>query len=184
MWCRSYRDHAIMPFPSFDAITRRWLCQANVTWISGPHRESTFLRFPESVDSEAEAVASSLRAAQDWIDAHVEDQLFEPSTMPPSAGLPAVTTPTALARSRPVKSSARALTFEQFKSFMKSWAHRGSEKSLHKSYAALRELRKTRHRSWAEIRPKLRNLGDRAAQSRSIEEKRLPLTTKDWRRII
>lgn len=186
MWCRSYRDHAIMPFPSFDAASRHWLCQANITWVSGPQRESVFLRFPDRVDSEGDAVAISLQAAQEWIDNHVQQQRLQDSALlsTPTARSPAIRRQTSLGRKKTPKSSPRTLTFEQFKSFVKSWPHSGGENSLHKSYTALLLLRKKRHRSWAEIKPKLRTLGARSVQPRSMRETKLPLTTKDWRRII
>ena len=82
------------------------------------------------------------------------------------------------------KKTVRTLTYEQFKSFMKGYRHSGGESSLQKSYAALVQLRRQRHRSWKEIEPKLRYLRESRPESRVLKAYGLPLTTRDWRRII
>jgi hypothetical protein len=187
MWCRSYRDHAIMPFPSFDALTRSWLCQANITWVASPNRESAFVRFQERVQSEADAVSQSLIAAQLWIDKRLDDSFLAGDTRLPRGEIATVKKRASLPRvQKAAKPAARTLTFEQFKSFLKSYCELGGEQSLQKSYQALLRLRKKRHRSWNEITPKLRHLGEPSVSSRSVKvkAKRLPLTTRDWRRII
>ena len=60
MWSRCYRQHVIMAFPSFDTATNLWAAQADISWPSGPVRESEFVRFPTRVMSEAEAVSLAL----------------------------------------------------------------------------------------------------------------------------
>ena len=67
MWCRSYRNHVIMAFPSFDTATGLWAPQANISWVVGPLRESQFVRFSKRVLSEEEAVDCASRAALTWI---------------------------------------------------------------------------------------------------------------------
>lgn len=188
MSSRSYREHAIMAFPSFDAASRTWACQANISWISGPNRESAFVRFPKRVTTEAEAVATAVSAAQAWIDKHLTTPAFVFGNEAGSAAPPAKSALKArvlLPQSVKVsKSSAHTFTFEQFKSYVKRYRHGVGERSLQKSYAALVQVHRKRHRSWAEIKPKLRHLGELGTPSRAVKTARLPLTTKDWRRII
>ena len=49
MWSRCYREHVIMAFPSFDTATNLSAAQADISWPSGPVRESEFVRFPTRV---------------------------------------------------------------------------------------------------------------------------------------
>ena len=167
MWCRSYRDHAIMPFPSFDALSRSWLCQANITWVAGPHRESAFVRFQDRVQSEADAVTQSLNAAELWIDKRLERSFTAGKSRLPRAETGPVKKTASLPRvQKGAHPSDRALTFEQFKSFLKRYGELGGEQSLQKSYQALLRLRKKRHRSWKEITPKLRHFGETGVSPR------------------
>lgn len=184
MWCRSYRDHAIMAFPSFDTISKSWACQANITWITGSSRESAFVRFACRAATESEAVALALASAQDWIDHRLKE--VSSWRMPkPAAVEVAAAGGGESRRQTKVKRSARTMTFDQFRRLMMESGHQGSERSLQKSYAALLELRRQGHRSWTEITLKIRrpqtSLPDRPGGGHSS---RLPLTPKDWRRIV
>ena len=193
MWCRSYRDHAIMAFPSFDTASGLWASQANITWVAGSERESAFVRFPKRAVTEAEAVAWALSAAQAWIDKRVKTPpIFSPPEKDVRSGALRADVargsendrfPRLAKSSRP---SGRTLTFEQFKSLMGESGHKESEKSLQQSYAALLQLRKRGHRSWAQIKLKIRRPRETALHSEAfnIKRLRLPLTTKEWRRII
>lgn len=193
MWCRSYRDHAIMAFPSFDTASGLWASQANITWVAGSERESAFVRFPKRAVTEAEAVAWALSAAQAWIDKRVKTPpIFSPPEKDVRSGALRADVargsendrfPRLAKSSRP---SGRTLTFEQFKSLMGESGHKESEKSLQQSYAALLQLRKRGHRSWAQIKLKIRRPRETALHSEAFNIKisRLPLTTKEWRRII
>jgi IS5 family transposase len=71
---------------------------------------------------------------------------------------------------------------------MAKFGLRGSEQSLHKSYDALIKLRKTRHYSWAELRNKVQRSQELPATARrparGAKAPGLPLTTRDWRRIV
>lgn len=181
MWCRSYRDHAIMAFPSFDTASRLWASQANITWVAGSERESAFVRFPKRAVTEAEAVAWALSAAQAWIDKRVKTPPILRADV--ARGSENDRFPRLAKSSRP---SGRTLTFEQFKSLMGESGHKESEQSLQQSYAALLQLRKRGHRSWAQIKLKIRHPRETALHSEAFNIKisRLPLTTKEWRRII
>ena len=68
MWYRSYRDHVIMAFPSFDTATSLWAPQASIAWVDGHARKSEFVRFAKRVMTEADAVALALDASHAWID--------------------------------------------------------------------------------------------------------------------
>jgi hypothetical protein len=188
MWCRSYREHAIMAFPSFNAASGFWLCQANISWVVGTSRESAFVRFPKRAASEVDAVTKALNWAEVWIDKRVKAQaIFAPADhrrstgLRPAQGRESDHLPTHDRSSQP---STRTLTFDQFKLLMRRYGNQGSEQSLHKSYAALMLLRKQGHRSWAQIEFKIRHAREQALDSQGWKPARLPLTTKDWRRII
>ena len=189
MWYRSYRDHAIMAFPSFNAASGVWRCQANISWIVGASRESAFVRFPKRVASEVEAVAKALNAAEAWVDKRLKAQpIFAVANHPRSSTLragPAQAREGDLPRLvRSSQPSTRTLTFDQFKLLMRQHGRGGSEQSLHKSYAALMLLRKQAHPSWAQIEFKIRHPRQQALNSQGSKPPRLPLTTKDWQRII
>jgi hypothetical protein len=190
MWCRSYRDHAIMAFPSFNAASGFWLCQANISWVVGASRESAFVRFPKRAASEVQAVSKALNAAEAWVDKRLRAQpIFASATdlrsstlrAGPAHGREADHLPRLTRSPQP---STRTLTFDQFKLLMGQYGHQGSEQSLHKSYAALVLLRKQGHHSWAQIEFKIRHPREQTLDSPGWKSARLPLTAKDWRRII
>jgi len=68
MWSQLYRNHLIMPFPSYDTATSSWVPQADITWCTGGAREFEFVRFPKRVSSEAEAIRCALELGRNWID--------------------------------------------------------------------------------------------------------------------
>ena len=178
MWCRSYRDHVIMAFPSFDTATGLWAPQANISWVVGPLRQSQFVRFSKRVLSEEEAVDCASRAACTWINKRLRSSH---NAAPHGAAK--------LARDvRPSASGGSMLTFSRFKSMMLRSGLSISEDRLHKSYAALVELRRCNHRSWAQIRMKMEDAQAMTAgpQVGGLKTKieRLPLTMRAWRRII
>lgn len=194
MWCRSYRDHVIMAFPSFDTATNLWAPQANISWVAGPVRASEFVRFAKRVMTENDAVAWAFNAAPAWIDRRL---ITRRHGAPRESGARSAAASLRLARrgpmnvARSVRSSqagARILTFPQFKSMIGKSRLNGSEQSLRKSYAALVALRKHKHCSWAEIKFKVRHSqgGARAVRVLAPEARTvpLPLTMRDWQRII
>lgn len=71
MWSRTYRDHFIMAFPSFDAATRKWRAQADISWSAGKRRDSTFIRYPRHAQTEAEAVNVALQQSLKWVDGKI-----------------------------------------------------------------------------------------------------------------
>lgn len=198
MWYRSYRNHVIMAFPSFDTATNSWAPQANISWVEGPARESAFVRFPMRVASESEAVDHALRAAKSWIDNHRREQqhgqwvaareLETPISgaigdLPNKSGRRTRRLQPAISRN-----SGTTLTFDDFKANVARLGANASEHSLLKSYAALNQLRKINHCSWAQIKSKLKHsqVNRMSPQPANRREKsaRLPLTLRDWRRII
>ena len=68
MWSRTYRNHFIMAFPSFDAVTRNWRAQADISWCGGTQRHSAFVRYPRHAATEAEAVHFALQHSIEWVD--------------------------------------------------------------------------------------------------------------------
>ena len=181
MWCRSYRDHVIMAFPSFDTATNLWAPQANISWVTGSERKSEFVRFAKRVFTEAEAATCALKASQSWVDRQLK-----------TAG---VETP--YGRAEDLGSSHRRdtgtlrptkiLTFDQFKRWVDRSAFDVSERQIQKSYAALLQLRKRQHCSWADLIAKVRNSRPRILSSgakRNAKTSKIPLTARDWRQII
>ena len=170
MWCRSYRNHVIMAFPSFDTVTSLWAPQANISWVDGPSRKSDFVRFAKRVLTEGDAVTLALSASRAWVD----KRLRMADTLPRTV--------------KAQKSVPRILTFAQFKLLMEKSGLVGSEQSLQKSYMALAQLRKKNHCSWAKIESKVKHSqhGSTADHPQPIKPKppRLPLTLQDWRRVI
>lgn len=75
MWSRTYRDHFIMAFPSFDTATRNWRVQADISWSGGNLRHSAFVQYPTQAATETEAVHSALQQSLEWIDGRLT--LFE-----------------------------------------------------------------------------------------------------------
>jgi hypothetical protein len=187
MWCRSYRDHAIMAFPSFDTVSKLWACQANITWVVGSSRESSFVRFSRRAANEADAAALALSAAQEWIDNRLKELRMFPTWQAPaqSVGLSSDLRRAkeyAARHSKSSKAPSRTLTYDQFKILMGDSGRRGSERLLQKSYAALLQLRRSSHRSWREITVKIRH--PHTVSVGEIQPSRLPLTARDWRRIV
>ena len=190
MWCRSYRDHVIMAFPSFDTATSLWAPQASIAWVDGPTRKSEFVRFAKRVMTEGDAVALALRASHAWIDKRLR-RGDKPSQAENEAQSVAGTPTLFRGDGAKVKSSRSApsiLTYAQFRSLMEKSGLGGSEQSLQKSYTALVQLRKQNHCSWAQIKLKMKHSqhSTAAAQPKAPKTKpsRLPLTLRDWRRVI
>lgn len=195
MWSRSYRNHVIMAFPSFDTLTNSWAPQADISWCCGADRESEFVRFRNRVMTENEAVTFALRRSVAWINHHLK-QLQQGQTQSPQTneikslaalkeGLKRLS---AKRTHAPLPdNSAPSLTYHQFKSLMAKLDFHNSEQSLHKSYEALIELRKTQHCSWTEIRKKVEHsrevLSAANRSPRRIKQSRLPLTPRAWQRI-
>ncbi len=194
MWCRSYRGHVIMAFPSFDTATHLWAPQASISWVVGAVRESAFVRFSMRVTSESEAVECALRAAKTWIDDHKRgnrrqwDASTEPQTPIREASrtlLKGSASQTRQLRPALSRNSGKTLTFEDFKTNLASLGANLSEPSLLKSYAALVQLRTESHCSWGKIRSKLKRSQEHLQPaSRRSKPANLPLTLRDWRRII
>jgi hypothetical protein len=194
MWCQSYRNHVIMAFPSFDTATRLWAPQANISWTVGPVRESEFVRFPKRVISEGEAVACASRAARAWIDQRLRKTRELPRTQDavemrsaPIAPARALQSgPAKLARSVKSPGTGRILTFGQFRLLMLRSGVVADNEGLQKSYAALVELRKRNHYSWARIKIKMKqkNMSGSELRGRRMKADRLPLTMRAWQRVI
>ena len=182
MWCRSYRDHAIMAFPSFDTVTNLWAPQANISWIVGSERKSEFVRFAKRVLSEAEAAACALNAAQSWVDS----RLKKPRKAVLRSRRESRAKPRGAEACSP-RSSRKMVTFDQFKSWVDQPDRSVSEQQLQKSYQALLQLRKYQRCSWADLLVKMRNAQANIAPSGSRwsgKSSQLPLTLRDWRRIM
>ena len=71
MWSRTYRDHFIMAFPSFDTETRKWRAQADISWSAGNCRDSAFVRYPRHADTEVQAVNVALQQSLKWVDGRI-----------------------------------------------------------------------------------------------------------------
>lgn len=194
MWYRSYRGHVIMPFPSFDTATKSWAPQANISWVAGAMRESAFVRFSMRATSESGAVDCALRAAKIWIDNHKResherwDGAGVPETFPVTHLLKSnARHPRRLEATLP-RNSGRTLTFDDFKANIACLGANATEHSLIKSYAALNQLRKNSHCSWAQIKSRLKrsqeNIATHDPTDRRGRAVGLPLTPRDWRRII
>jgi len=192
MWSRLYRNHVIMPFPSYDTAANAWAPQADISWYVGPSRESAFVRFPNRFMTEADAVACALRRGEAWIDDHLGRSHSIGGSEPARTidrieavknGREIVTPPQ---RHRPWHVE-KAFTFGQFKSVIARSGVRLSEETLHKSYAALVKLRKNNHWSWAQTRQKVeysqhhRSVAQTSTKHQSSA--RIPLTERGWRRI-
>jgi hypothetical protein len=198
MWNRLHRKHVIMAFPSFDTATNSWVPQADISWCIGPMRESEFVRFTTHVTTEDEAVSCALHKGVSWIDQRLKHLRNRQPAVRERRGdvIGALQQSVKQSGSRQVPvfqltttaSQLKPLTFDQFKSVMAKLGLHGSEQSLHKSYDALIKLRKTRHSSWAEIRDKVQRSRELPATARrparGAKAPGLPLTTRDWRRIV
>jgi len=188
MWSRSYRKHVIMAFPSFDAATNLWAPQADISWPTGPERQSEFVRFPLRVMTESEAVACALRKGQSWIDNRLKAHRGENPAMSvvnrinnlPSDFRKTNLKPPAKSSALIRNDSSEAFTFAQFKSAVVRPGTKLSEAALRKSYSGLMQLQKNRNCSTAEIRATVKRAQD-LLPSRST--RRLPMTERDWRKI-
>ena len=192
MWSRLHRDHFIMAFPSFDTTTNSWAPQADISWCAGPVRESEFVRFRTRATTEDEAVNFALHRGVAWINqrlkhlgktcvVHEHGNVIEALRERHSRQ-------SSMLRPTTAASQTKTLTFNQFKSVMNKLGLSGSEQSLRKSYDALIKLRKIRHWTWADIRDKVQHSQEfRTAARRSArrtQAARLPLTPRQWRRIV
>jgi hypothetical protein len=192
MPCRLYRDHVIMTFPSFDTASSAWAPQANISWSVGPAREFEFVRFPNRLPTEGEAMAFALRMGEEWIDRRLKrarraigggsarviqmigalnNHVERPS-------------PRQLREIQPAGERRRdGFTFKQFKAAIAESGLNLSEQVLQKSYAALVKLRHEQHLSWAEARKKVQQSQRELKAGSARRAARLPLTQRDWRRI-
>jgi hypothetical protein len=198
MWNRLYRNHVIMPFPSYDTATNGWVPQADISWCAGPSRESEFVKFPNRLTTEADAVACALRSSEAWIDEHLgrshSASGSEHAALIDMIGglkksLPKVS-PTQPPRTQGSIQwhAEKTFTFGQFKSVIAKRGVKLSEQTLQRSYAALARLRKSNHCSWAQLREKVEHSQrDRSAAKSPARQQRarpIPLTARDWRRIV
>jgi hypothetical protein len=198
MASRLYGDHFIMAFPSFDTATNGWVPQVDVTWDhKSPSRKFVFIRFPNRFKTEAEAEDFALEMTQTWIDKHprrlhgygarsgrvidVMAALKQGLARSPSKQLGR----DQLASERHL--AEKSFTFNQFKSTI-SASGKISEQKLLKSYMALIKLRKNKRLSWAEARRKVehsqQDLTTTLSTMRRPRAARIPLTERDWRRIV
>ena len=198
MWNRLYRNHVIMPFPSYDTATNAWAPQADISWCAGASRVSKFVKFPNRFMTEADAVACALRSGEEWIDNRLGRLLSGSGSEHPAVidmigalkkSLRKVS-PTLPPRTQGSIQwhAEKTFTFGQFKSVIGRSGVKLSEQTLQKSYAALVKLRENNHWSWAQTREKVEcSRRDRsAAESPARPQKaaRIPLTERDWRRIV
>lgn len=196
MWNRLYRNHLIMPLPSYDTATNAWAPQADITWCIGPVRESEFVKFPNRVMTEREAITCALRRGQTWIDKRIKR--LHSGSGPGRAQI--IDMAAALqghlekADSKQPRQSQllerrleKTFTFDQFKSAIAASGLQISDQMLQRSYAALVKLRKNNHWSWAETRQKVehsrQNLTLSSSPVRPPAFSRIPLTQSEWRRI-
>jgi hypothetical protein len=198
MWNRLYRNHVIMPFPSYDTATNAWASQADISWCAGASRESKFVKFPNRFMTEADAVACALRSGEAWID----NRLGGLRTGSGSEHAAVIDMIGALKKSlrkvsptQPPRTQGsiqwraeKILTFGQFRSVIAKSGVKLSEQTLQKSYAALIKLSKNNHWSWAQMRQKVEHSQrDRSAAESPARQRRaarIPLTERDWRRIV
>jgi hypothetical protein len=191
MWSRLHRNHFIMAFPSFDTTTNSWTPQADISWCAGPVRESEFVRFRTRATTEDEAVNFALHKGVAWINQRLK-HLGKPSVVHERGNVIEAlrerpSRQSSLLRPTTVASQTKTLTFNQFKSVMSKLGLSGSEQSMRKSYDALIKLRKIRHWTWADIRDKVQHspgFRTTARGSAHRTQARLPLTARQWRRIV
>jgi hypothetical protein len=192
MWSRLHRDHFIMAFPSFDTTTNSWAPQADISWCAGPVRESEFVRFRTRATTEDEAVNFALHKGVAWINQRLRHIGKTPVHARGGDVIEALrerqSRQSSLLRPTTAASQPKILTFNQFKSVMSKLGLSGSDQSLRKSYDALIKLRKIRHWTWADIRDKVQRSQEfRTATRRSArrtQAARLPLTPRQWQRIV
>jgi hypothetical protein len=184
-----------MTFPSFDTATSAWAPQAHISWSIGPAREFEFVRFPNRVPTEGEAMAYALRMGEEWIDRRLKrarrgiavrrarvinmigalQKTGDTADVKPPRSLQSVS-----AKRR------ESFTFKQFKSALAESGLTLNEKVLQKSYAALVKLRTQQQLSWAEAKKKVKRSREDlkvGSMRRRPSVARLPLTERDWRRI-
>jgi hypothetical protein len=192
MWNRLYRNHVIMPFPSYDTATNAWAAQVDISWCTGSSREWEFVKFSNRFTTETDAIACALRGGEAWIDRRLGRSRRESGSR--------IGTIEALSKSlRKVSPAQRprtqglsqwhagnTLTFGQFKAVIAKGGVTLSEQMLQKSYAALVKLRKNRHWSWTQLREKVEHSQrDRGAADSPPRQRRvssIPLTERDWRK--
>ncbi|HXG52809.1 MAG TPA: hypothetical protein VNN77_15535 [candidate division Zixibacteria bacterium] len=68
MWSRLYRNHAMIPCPTFDTASASWVPQVAISWWEDVSRRFEFVEFPDRVTSEEEAVRCALARAETWVD--------------------------------------------------------------------------------------------------------------------
>lgn len=186
MWSCCYRRHVIMAFPSFDTTTNSWAPQADISWPSGPARDSEFVRFPIRVMTEAEAVACALRNGKSWIDSQLKQRPNRGDETAARAAFSRTVIERAMTSPFAIEGAAAGFSFRRFKSAMIGLGMQTSERSLRKSYDALMKLQKSGSCSLAEIRAKLERSHQSATASPGVHagaRLRLPLTQRDWRRL-
>ena len=194
MWSRLYRNHLIMPFPSYDTAAKAWAPQANISWCIGPSRESEFVRFHNRFITEADAVACALHRGETWVDTHLGrlrsrrgDQYASVGGLKRSLGKTGRTKPFP-ARRLVQWHAEKAFTFGEFKSALAKSGVKLSESTLQKSYKALIDLRQNNHWSWAQTKRKVAHAQQNRTEAQSPEREQrnqqIPLTKRDWRRII
>jgi len=198
MWSRLYRNHVIMPFPSYDTAANAWAPQADISWCVGTARESEFVRFPNRFMTEGDAVACALRKGEAWIDNHL-GRLGSTSESEHASVIEMIRTlnksqnklrPTHGSRTQGSiqRQVEKTFTFGQFKSVIVKSGVKLSEHTLQKSYSALVRLRKNNHWSWAQTRRKEEHSQQDsvAVQSPTGQQRAargIPLTERDWLRI-
>src|SRR5262245_52374924 len=195
MWSRLYRNHVIMPFPSYDTAANAWAPQADISWCVGSARESAFVRFPNRFVTEGDAVACTLRRGEAWIDDHLVRLRSSGSEYAGTTHMKAVkknqdkVSPTPRPRSRGSIPwhVEKTFTFGQFKSVIARSGVTPSEETLHKSYAALVRLRKNNHWSWAQTRRKVEHSQHPGSAAQAPAKRqgpaRIPVSERGWRRI-
>jgi hypothetical protein len=180
MWNRLYRNHVIMPFPSYDTAANAWAPQADISWCTGPSRESEFVRFPNRFLTEADAITFALRKGEAWIDNRLRSLRSgsEHAAVIDMIGALKKSlekiSPAQPSRTRGIIQwyAEKTFTFGQFKSVVVKGGIKPSEQTLHKSYAALVKLRKNKHWSWLRRDRKWNTLSVRPNHRRDSRELR------------
>jgi hypothetical protein len=149
--------------------------------VTGSERKSEFVRFAKRVFTEAEAATCALKAGQSWVDRQLKTAEVEAPC--------ASTEDLGSSRLRDVGTlrATKTLTLDQFRRWVDRSAFDVSERQLQKSYAALLQLRKRQHCSWANLIAKVLNSRPQILSSgakRNPRASKIPLTPRDWRRII
>jgi hypothetical protein len=182
-----------MTFPSFDTATSAWVPQAHISWSVGPAREFQFVRFPSRLSTEGEAMAYAVRMGEQWIDRRLkrvrrgigarQARMLDMIQARRAESLPCKQHQVDPA----VERHRQSFTFKQFKSTIARSGLDVKDELLHKSYAALVNLRRQQRLSWAEARKKVEQsqeeLKTGGLPQRRPHVARLPLTECDWQRI-